>query len=94
MFAIFLIVGVAFAIFFALTLMMKRTDTEETGVPREIEKKVACGICQEEFLESDLVSRKVGESGYTRWFCDRCIIELYEESRSLHDPRTKFSDDD
>ena len=81
-------------VFLMLTLMMKHTDTEETGVPREVQDKQLCGICQEEFLEDDLIMRKVGDGGYTRWFCDRCVIELYEESRMLHDPRTKDSIND
>jgi hypothetical protein len=48
-----------------------------------------CSICHEEFFESDMVTRKVGDAGYLRYFCDRCVIELYEESRLLHDPRSK-----
>jgi len=91
--AIFLIIGVAFVLFFVLTMMMKRTDTPGIGVPREERKVQSCAICQDEFDEEDMIERKIGDGGYRRWFCDRCIIELYEESRMLHDPRTKASAD-
>ncbi len=76
------------ALFAVLALAMKKTDPEpRTG---EIEaKNRECSICHEEFLETDMITRKVGDAGYTRFFCDRCVIELYEESRLLHDPRTK-----
>jgi hypothetical protein len=86
--SIFLIIGAAMALFVVLALAMKKSDPER--VPAEIEdKKRECSVCHEEFLESDMVTRKVGDVGYLRYFCDRCVIELYEESRLLHDPRTK-----
>ncbi len=86
--SIFLIVFGAMALFAVLALAMKKTDPERP--PREIEdKKRECSICHEEFLESDMVTRKVGDVGYQRFFCDGCVIDLYEESRVLHDPRSK-----
>ena len=86
--SIFLIIGAAIALFAVLALAMKRTDPERG--PQEIEvKKRECSVCHEEFLESDMVTRKVGDAGYLRYFGDRCVIELYEESRLLHDPRSK-----
>lgn len=86
--SIFLIIGAAMALFAILALAMKRSDPERS--PNEIEeRKRECSVCHEEFLESDMVTRKVGDAGYVRYFCDRCVIELYEESRLLHDPRSK-----
>ncbi|MBI3871624.1 MAG: hypothetical protein HY304_00925 [candidate division Zixibacteria bacterium] len=88
MLAIFMIVAAAGVLFVVLTLLMKKTDSQDGIAPVE-EKRYGCAICQEEFVESDLISRTVGEAGYRRYFCDRCVIELYEESRLLHDPRSK-----
>lgn len=86
--SIFLIVFGAMALFAVLALAMKKTDPVRLFAEIE-EKKRECSICHEEFLESDMVTRKVGDAGYQRFFCDSCVIELYEESRLLHDPRTK-----
>jgi hypothetical protein len=86
--AIFLIVGVSGLLFFVLALAMKRTTPEASLAALE-DRLRACAICQDEFAESEMVTRKVGEAGYLRYFCDRCVIELYEESRLLHDPRSK-----
>lgn len=86
--SIFLIIAAAMALFAVLALAMKRTDP--TPLAQEVEaRKRECSICHEEFLETDMIMRKVGDAGYTRHFCDRCVIELYEESRLLHDPRSK-----
>ena len=85
--SIFLIVFGAIALFAVLALAMKKTDPERSSQAID-EKKQECSICHEEFLESDMVTRKVGDAGYQRFFCDGCVIELYEESRSMHDPRT------
>jgi hypothetical protein len=86
--SIFLIVFGAMALFAVLALAMKKSDPDR---PAELveDKKRECSICHEEFVESDLVTRKVGDAGYQRYFCDGCVIELYEESRLLHDPRSK-----
>ncbi len=86
--SIFLIIGAALVLFAVLTLAMKRTypPVDADAVP---DVKRECSICHEEFLESDMITRKVGDAGYVRYFCDRCVIELYEESRLLHDPRSK-----
>jgi hypothetical protein len=86
--SIFLIIGAAVVLFAILTLAMKRTDPPLSPDAIE-EKKRECSICHEEFFESDMITRKVGGAGYVRFFCDRCVIELYEESRLLHDPRSK-----
>ena len=86
--SIFFIVFGAMALFAVLALAMKKTDPERPAETIE-DKKRECSICHEEFLESDMITRKVGDAGYTRYFCDKCVIELYEESRLLHDPRTK-----
>lgn len=86
--SIFLIIGAAVVLFAVLTLAMKRTDPPASSEVVE-EKLRECSICHEEFFESDMVTRKVGDVGYERCFCDRCVIELYEESRLLHDPRSK-----
>lgn len=76
------------ALFAVLALAMKKTDPERSAEAIE-DKKRECSICHEEFTESDMITRKVGDAGYSRYFCDKCVIELYEESRLLHDPRTK-----
>lgn len=86
--AIFLIVGVSGLLFIVLALAMKKTAPEASLAALE-DRLRACAICQDEFAESEMVTRKVGEAGYLRYFCDRCVIELYEESRLLHDPRSK-----
>ena len=86
--SIFFIVFGAIALFAVLALAMKRTDPERGAAVVE-DKKRECSICHDEFVESDMVSRKVGDAGYLRHFCDKCVIELYEESRLLHDPRSK-----
>ena len=86
--SIFLIVFGAIALFAVLALAMKKSDPERPSQAID-EKKWECSICHEEFLESDMVTRKVGDAGYQRFFCDGCVIELYEESRSMHDPRAK-----
>lgn len=86
--SIFLIVGVAFALFAVLALAMKRTTPDRAADEVAVRTR-ECSICHEEFAETDLVKRKVGDAGYQRYFCDRCVIELYEESRLLHDPRSK-----
>ena len=78
-------------VFIVLTMMMKRTDTEETGVPRAEQPLQSCAICHEEAPDGDMILRIVGEAGYKRWFCDPCVVDLYEESRLLHDPRSKVS---
>jgi hypothetical protein len=88
--AILLIVGVSFVIFLGLTLLMKKTDPPVSD--EVVEDPIrACGVCTEEFLESEMVKRKVGDAGYTRWFCDSCVVDLYQESREMHDPRSKES---
>ena len=86
--AILLIVGVSFVVFLLLTLAMKKTDPE---TPDEAQPEIrrACGICHEEFAESELVRRQVGDAGYERWFCDSCVVDLYQDSREMHDPRSK-----
>jgi hypothetical protein len=86
--SIFFIVFGAMALFAVLALAMKKTDSERPAQLVE-DKKRECSICHDEFLESDLITRKVGDAGYQRFFCDKCVIELYEESRLLHDPRSK-----
>lgn len=86
--SIFLIIGAAMALFAVLALAMKRTDPERGLQDIEVKRR-ECSVCHEEFLESDMVTRKVGDAGYLRYFCDRCVIELYEESRLLHDLRSK-----
>ena len=90
MLAIFMIVAAAGVLFVVLTLAMKKTDSANPAVTVP-EKRLPCAICQEESPESDLISRPIGDAGYRRYLCDRCIIELYEESRLLHDPRSKES---
>lgn len=75
-------------LFVVLTLAMKRADLPRSAEELD-ERKCECSICHDEFFESDMIKRKVGDAGYTRFFCDRCVIELYEESRILHDPRSK-----
>jgi hypothetical protein len=88
--AILLIVGVSFVIFIGLTLLMKKTDAPTTDQVVE-DPILSCGVCHEEFPESEMISRKVGDAGYTRWFCDGCVVDLYQESREMHDPRSKES---
>jgi hypothetical protein len=91
--AIFLIIFGSFAIFLILALMIRKQapGPEETGEEPPLQP---CGICQEKFPESEMVARIVGEANYKRFFCDRCVLELYEESRQVHDPRYKESVDD
>jgi len=88
--AIFLIIFGSFAVFLVLALMIRKQAPGAEEPEPEIRLQ-PCGICQEKFPESEMVARIVGEANYKRFFCDRCVLELYEESRQLHDPRYKES---
>jgi hypothetical protein len=88
--AIFLIVFGSFALFILLALMIRKQSPGAEPPQLEIPTQV-CGICQVKFPETEMVARIVGEANYKRYFCDRCVVELYEESRNLHDPRFKES---
>ena len=90
MLAIFGIVFGAFAVFLILSLMIKKPVDPESPEPTDVRTET-CGICQERFPRDEMITRTVGDAGYTRFFCDRCVTELYEESRQLHDPRYKES---
>ncbi len=89
---IFLIVFGAGMVFVILALLIKKpADVADAQTSPKLQ---TCAICQEKFPESDLVTRTVGDANYRRYFCDRCVTELYEESRLLHDPRYKASSAD
>lgn len=91
--AIFLIILGSFAVFVILAFMIRK-QAPSVEEPEPEPRSQPCGICQEEFPESEMVSRIVGGANYRRFFCDRCVLELYEESRLLHDPRFKESASD
>lgn len=90
--AIFLIILSAVLLFVLLAFLIKKPDGSSQQ-PAAIVLK-PCAICQEKFPEAELVTRAIGDANYKRSFCDRCITELYEESRLLHDPKYKSSASD
>ena len=88
--AIFMIVFGAGLVFLLLALLIRKPAG--SSEPKAAVARRPCAICQEEFPDSELVLRTLGEASYKRYFCDRCVTELYEESRLLHDPLSKVSE--
>ena len=88
--AIFMIVLGSVLLFVLLAFLIKKPGGSHRQPVAVVLKP--CAICQEKFPESELVTRTIGDANYKRSFCDRCITELYEESRLLHDPLYKASD--
>ena len=88
--AIFTIVLGAGLVFLLLALLIRKPAGSLEPKAKVVQR--SCAICQEEFPESELVLRMIGEASYKRYFCDRCVTELYEESRLLHDPMCKVSE--